>query len=136
MQPRRKRLLVDFVVDRFKERFAPAVGYWEDHWDSLETKIRLCMMRQRKGAADAGKVVLNERMDRSASKKRVREDEDEPASSPEHSSSRRRLLTDDAVEEQDDEDQGEPVEEQELQDNQELEVDSQSEEEDAEEADA
>ena len=53
MQPRRKR-------ERFKERFAPAVGYWDKHWESLEQKIRLCMMRRRKGAAEAGKVTLND----------------------------------------------------------------------------
>ena len=62
MEGRKKKFMVQFIADRFAERFAEAWMYWAPHTQLLTKKINASMQRVRRIAAKAGRVHLNQEM--------------------------------------------------------------------------
>jgi hypothetical protein len=64
-----KNIMIQHIIDRFKERYAPAWKYWEAHEGLLQRKIKTAMQRIRKKAEREGQVKLNKKMDQSQKRK-------------------------------------------------------------------
>ena len=62
LEGRKKKFMVQFIADRFAERFAEAWMYWAPHTQLLTKKINASMQRVRRIAAKAGRVHLNQEM--------------------------------------------------------------------------
>jgi hypothetical protein len=64
-----QNILINFVTDRFRERFAPAWPFWASQETVLRGKIKASMQRIRQRAAREGTVLLTKKMQDAAVQK-------------------------------------------------------------------